>query len=341
MIEVGVIGYGFAGKVFHAPVISAVDGLRLSAILRRSGASDPRYPDTAFVRSIEELLSRKLDLVVVCTPNVSHHELAKKCLLAGCHVVVDKPFTTTMAEAEDLIAVARQAGRLLSVYHNRRYVGDFRTVQKLLAQQELGRVAIYESHFDRFRPGLKADAWRERAEPGAGVWFDLGPHLLDQAMVLFGTPEAITADIRIEREGAEVDDAFDVTLHYPRMRAVLRATMLAASVGPTVAIHGTGGSYVKYGLDPQEEALKTGRSPREADWDAEPPEMYGTLTTADGARRVPTMRASFTEYYENVRDAIRGEARLAVLPEEALNVMRALELALESSRERKTKEFVI
>jgi predicted dehydrogenase len=341
MIEVGVIGYGLAGKVFHAPVISGVDGLRLAAIVSRSGATDPRYPDTAFVRSIEELLSRKLDLVVVCTPNVSHHELAKKCLLAGCHVVVDKPFTTTVAEAEDLIAVARQAGRLLSVYHNRRYVGDFRTVQMLLAQGELGRVAIYEAHFDRFRPGLKAEAWRERAEPGAGVWFDLGPHLLDQAMVLFGAPQAITADIRIEREGAEVDDAFDVTLHYPRMRAVLRATMLAASPEPTFAIHGTGGSYVKYGLDPQEDALKAGRTPKEPDWDSEPEEMYGTLTTADGARRVPTMRANFTEYYENVRDALGGDARLAVTPEEALRVMRALELAVESSRERRTLPFVI
>lgn len=336
MIEVGVIGFGFAGRVFHAPVIGAVEGLRLAAILSRSGECDPRYPETAFVRTMDELLRRKVELVVVCTPNVSHHEMAKRCLLAGCHVVVDKPFTTTFAEAEELIAVARHAGRVLSVYHNRRYVGDFRTVQHLLAQGELGRVAIYETHFDRFRPGLKADAWRERAEPGAGVWFDLGPHLLDQAMVLFGTPEAITADIRIEREGAAVDDAFDVTLHYPRMRAVLRATMLAAEPGPTFAIHGTGGSYVKYGLDPQEDALKAGRTPKEPDWDAEPEEMWGTLTTAEGTRCVPTLRASFTEYYENVRDAIGGEAMLAVLPEDALRVMRALELAVESSRERRT-----
>jgi scyllo-inositol 2-dehydrogenase (NADP+) len=280
------------------------------------------------------LLTRAIDLVVIATPNPSHHPIAKQCLLAGRHVVVDKPLTTTVAEAEELVQLAKDKRRVLSVYHNRRYVGDFVTLRKLLSDGVLGRIVLFESHFDRFRPELKPSAWREQPQSGSGLWFDLGPHLLDQALVLFGIPQAIGADIRIERQGAAVDDAFDVTLHYPHMRALLRASMLAASPGPTFAVHGTSGSFIKYGLDPQEEALKSGRAPGEPKWDAEPPEMHGKLTAPEGTRTIPTIPSSFTHYYENVRDAILGKAQLAVLPEEALNVMRGLELAVVSSQRR-------
>jgi len=336
MLNVGLVGFGFAGKVFHAPVIRAVDGLRLAAIVQRSGGSapDPRYPDVDFVRSVDELLARAIDLVVIATPNTSHHPIAKQCLLAGRHVVIDKPFAPTLAEARDLVELAQKQRRVLSVYQNRRYVGDFVTLQRLVSEATLGRIVAYESHFDRFRPDQKPGAWRERAEPGAGVWFDIGPHLLDQAFVLFGTPRAIAADIRIEREGGAVDDAFDVTLHYPNLRAVLRASMLAAAPGPSFAVHGTGGSFIKYGVDAQEAALKAGRTPGEPDWDADPPALYGTLTTPEGARPVPTIPSSYARYYENVRDAILGKAQPAVTPEQALNVMRGLELAVASNRRR-------
>jgi scyllo-inositol 2-dehydrogenase (NADP+) len=248
--------------------------------------------------------------------------------------VVDKPFTTTVSEAEELVRLGHENQRVLSVYQNRRYTGDFVTVQGVLAEGVLGRVATFESHFDRYRPGLKAGAWREQPQPGAGVWFDLGPHLLDQALLLFGIPQAVSADIRIEREGAAVNDAFDVTLCYPQMRALLRATMLARAPGPSFAVHGTKGSFFKYGLDPQEEALKAGRSPAEAAWDVERPEMHGTLTTAEGTRTMPTTPSSFARYYENVRDAILGKAQLAVTPQHALNVMRGLERAVASSQKR-------
>ncbi len=327
MLDVGLVGFGFAGKVFHAPVIRAVPGLRLAAIVQRSGGSD-------FVHSVEELLTRPVELVVIATPNASHYPIAKQCLLAGRHVVVDKPFTTTVAEAEELVRLAAEQRRVLSVYHNRRYVGDFVTLRQLLSEGELGRVVQFESHFDRFRPERKPSAWREQPLPGSGLWFDLGPHLLDQVLVLFGIPQAISADLRSEREGAVVDDAFDVTLHYPHMRAVLRASMLAASPGPTFAVHGTRASFIKYGLDPQEAALKEGRTPEEPNWDAEPPEMYGRLTTPEGTRTIPTVPSSFTHYYENVRDAILGTAPLAVTPEQALNVMRGLELAVASNQRR-------
>jgi predicted dehydrogenase len=334
MLNIGLVGFGFAGKVFHAPVIRAVEGLRLTTIVQRRGAPDPRFADVESVRTVEELLSRAIDLVVIATPNASHHPIAKQCLLAGRHVVVDKPLSTTVTEAEELIRLSTETGRILSVYQNRRYTGDFVTLHRLLSTGVLGRVTTFESHFDRFRPHLKPAAWREQPLPGSGIWFDLGAHLLDQALVLFGIPEAIFADIRTEREGAATDDAFDVTLHYPHMRALLRASMLAIASGPTFAVHGTTGSFIKYGLDPQEAALKAGRTPDESNWDAEPPEMYGHLTTPEGVQVIPTIPSSFTNYYQNIRDAILGNAPLAVMPEQALNVMRGLELAVVSSRER-------
>ena len=337
MLNVGLVGFGFAGKVFHAPVIRAVEGLRLTTIVQRSGggASDPHYADVDFVPSVDELLTRTVDLVVIATPNTSHHPIAQQCLLAGRHVVIDKPFAPTLAEAQALVALAKTQRRVLSVYQNRRYVGDFVTLQRLVADGTLGRIVAYESHFDRFRPALKPGAWRKRPEPGAGVWFDLGPHLLDQAFVLFGTPRAVAADVRTERDGAAVDDAFDVTLHYANLRAVLRASMLAAAPGPSFAVHGTAGSFIKYGVDAQEAALKAGRTPGEPDWDADPPALYGTLTTPEGARPVPTIPSSYARYYENARDAVRGTAPLAVTPEQALDVMRGLELAVASSQQRR------
>ena len=339
MINVGLVGFGFAGKVFHAPVIRAVDGLRLTAIVQRHGASDPRYADVEFVRSVDELLQRPIDLVVVATPNTSHHPIAKQCLLAGRHVVVDKPFTTTLAESEDLVETAARQQRIVTVYQDRRYTGDFVTLLKVVTEGAVGRVVTFESHFDRFRPERKLNAWREEELPGSGVWFDIGPHLFDQALLLFGIPDAIGADIRVDREAATVDDAFDVTLHYANARALLRASMLAQPVGPTWIVHGTRGSFIKYGMDPQEGALKEGRTPAEPDWDAEPAELHGRIVAPEGTRVVPTLRSSFAHYYENVRDAVLGKAKLAVTPEWSLDVMRGLVLALESSRQRRILEW--
>ena len=332
MLNVGLVGFGFAGKVFHAPVIRAVEGLRLTTIVQRSGAGDASYPDVAFVRSVDDMLAQPVDLVVIATPNTSHHPIAKQSLLAGRHVVIDKPFAPTLADAEDLVQLARDKRRIVTVYQNRRYVGDFVTLQKLLADDALGRVVTYESHFDRFRPEQKPGAWRERAEPGAGVWFDIGPHLLDQAFVLFGLPRAIAADIRIERDGGAVDDAFDVTLHYPSLRAVLRASMLAAAPGPSFAVYGTRGCFIKYGVDAQEAALRAGGRPGSPGWDADPPALYGTLTTPEGTNAIPTIPSSYAHYYANVRDAILEKTVLAVTPDHALDVMRGLELAVASNQ---------
>ena len=340
-IDVGLIGFGFAGRTFHAPVIRAVGGLRLAAILQRKGNEAANaYPGVRVARTLEELLaSDSIQLVVIATPNVSHFDLARQCLLAGRHVVIDKPFATNYAEAAELVALADKCGRLLSVYHSRRFDGDFKTVRNLVESEALGRIVLYESHYDRYRLQLRPGAWREQPGAGSGVFFDLGPHLIDQALALFGTPEAVSADIRIERDGAVVDDAFDVTLLYNRMRVFLRGTMLASKPAPHFLIHGTRGSYVKYGLDPQENALKRGELPGGPAWGKEPQEAWGTLSQVDGdkitERAVPTEPGDYCAYYENVRDAILGTAELAVTPQAALSVMRVLELAKQSSNERR------
>jgi len=354
-IQVGLIGFGFAGRTFHAPVVSAVDGMSMAAILQRHGDEAGRaYPGTQIVRSLDEMLANKaISLVVVATPNDSHFSLAKECLLAGRDVVIDKPFAPTYAEAAELASIAEKQGRLLSVYQNRRWDGDFKTLQGLIASKELGRIVTFESHFDRFRPERRPGAWREESGPGTGVLFDLGPHLIDQALVLFGTPGAVSADVRMERDGAAADDAFDITLHYPAMRAHLRASMLAARPGPHFVVHGTCGSYVKFGLDPQEDALKRGDKPGGDAWGLEPASAWGTLTIGSvGApgergipaqpgeeRKIPTVAGDYRGYYENVRDAILGKTAVSVTPKAALLVMRVLELAQQSSRERRLVEF--
>lgn len=339
MIDVGIVGFGLAGTVFHAPVIRAVEGLRVAAVVQRHGEPDPALGDAKLVRSVDELLAMEnIRLVVIATPNESHAPIARQCLKAGRDVVVDKPFTATLAEAEELVELARTQGRLLTVYQNRRWDGDFKTVRKLVAENRLGRVALFESHFDRFRPEVKG-SWKERREPGTGLLFDLGPHLIDQALQLFGIPEAITAELRVEREQAQVEDAFDVTLHYPDVRAFLRAGVLRAAPGPRYWICGTEGTFTKYGLDPQEDALKQGLLPGSPNWGADPESAWGQLTTASGSLAIPTIPADYRGYYENVRDAMLGRGQIAVTPEDALNVMRTLELARQSSEQRRTLRF--
>jgi predicted dehydrogenase len=345
MIDVALIGFGLAGRAFHAPVIRAVPGLRLAAILQRSGKeAAEQYPDVRVVRSLEELLAiRDIRLVVIATPNDTHYSLARQCLAAGRDVVVDKPMAPTLQEAEELFRFAKECGRLLSVYHNRRYDGDFQAVRELVASERLGRIVRFESNYDRFRPQLKTNAWRERSGPGTGVFFDLAPHLIDHALLLFGLPEAVTADIRIERQHAKVDDAFDLTLHYDHgLRALLRATMLAPVTRPRFILHGTGGAYVKHSFDVQEPKLRTGRIPwNEVPSEAEQLENSGVLTTVkdDGSiaeQRIPPAKSDYRDYYANIRDVLLGATQMAVTPEHALEVMRILELARESSSRRVT-----
>ncbi|HLW83579.1 MAG TPA: Gfo/Idh/MocA family oxidoreductase [Candidatus Sulfotelmatobacter sp.] len=344
MVRVGLIGFGLAGQAFHAPVIEGVAGMELACILERRGSlAHEKYPQVRVARTLDELLSDKtIRLVAVATPNDSHFDLAKACLLAGRDVVVDKPFAPTMAECQELVRLAKERGRLITVYHDRRYDGDFHTVQEIMAAGALGEVVEFESRFDRFRPQPKPGAWRERADhPGAGVLFDLGPHLIDQALILFGEPQAITAWALRQRATSEVDDAFDVFLEYPRTRALLRARILAFAPTAHFLLHGTKGTFVKNGMDPQEEILRSERSPRGKDWgpdwgvDLE--ERWGTLSVVgEPSRRVKTERGDYRNFYANFRDAIEKGVPLEVTPQQSLQAMRVVLLAHKSSCEKRT-----
>ena len=342
-MDVGVIGFGLAGRAFHAQGIRATPGLHLAAILQRTGnEAAEKYPDVRVVRSVGELLDiSDIRLIVIATPNETHAPIARQCLEAGRDVVVDKPFATTLKEATELVELARKCGRLITVYHNRRYDGDFQAIRQIVADGTLGRIVRFETNYDRYRPELKPGAWRERVGPGSGILFDLAPHLIDHALVLFGLPDAITADVRVERPVAVVDDSFDVMLHYPAgMRAMLRSTMLAAAPRPRFVLHGTRGSFFKQTFDPQEINLRRGIIPETGPWGGEPEEDWGVLTTVENdvvtKRSVPSASSDYRDYYVNVRNAILGHATLAVSPEHALNVMRVLEMAQESSRTRCT-----
>lgn len=339
-LNVGLIGFGLAGQVFHAPLIHANAHLRLTHIVQRHGyESEKKYPQAKVMRHVDELFAEPgVDLVVVATPNTSHFELAAKALHAGKHVVVDKPFTITSADADELIALSRKVGRVLSVFQNRRWDGDFLTVRQILNQKRLGRLAEYESRFDRFRPALKAGAWREQAIPGAGVLFDLGSHLIDQAIVLFGRPQGIYADLRLQRDGAVAVDSFEVRLEYSALRVTLKAGSLVCEPSPRFVLYGTQGAYIKFDLDPQEEALKQGGSPVQLNWGAEPQEAWGTVTQCDGQMvraKYPTLPGCYPEYYTNVYRAITQKGELAVKPDEAREVIRLIELAQQSALEKR------
>ena len=339
MIDVGLIGFGLGGKAFHAPVIAGVEGLRLAAVLQRhENTAAEIYPGVKIVRSLQELLAiPSIKLVAISTPNDTHFSYAKACLQADRDVVVDKPFTTTLAEAKELVELARQRGRLLTVYLERRLDGDFATVKQLIANGELGRLVHFAESFDRCRTQLR-DSWKEKVGPGCGVFWDLGPHLIDHALALFGEPEALLADIRIERDGARNADAFDLTFYYANgFRAVLSSTTLAPVARPHFRMRGTTATFIKQGLDPQEALLRAGVPIGGPSWGLEKPDEWGTLTPTDGgtARKIESARGDYRKFYENVRDVILGNAKLLVTLEDALRLMYALELSEESSAQRK------
>jgi predicted dehydrogenase len=337
-LNVALVGYGFVGKVFHAPLIAATPGLMLHAIVSRQAAAiAAEYPSTRVYPELTDALSDPaVDLVVIATPNALHAPQAHAALAAGKHVVVDKPFTVTVDEAEALLSHADRAQRLLSVFHNRRWDSDFLTLRGLIADTALGEITQFESHFDRFRPEVR-DRWRERDEPGSGLWYDLGPHLLDQALQLFGEPLGITTDIAKQRDGAQSDDFFHAVLRYPRNRVILHASTLVIANELRFAVHGTAGSFVKQGLDTQEDALKAGRTPGDAGWGQDARE--GVLTQMRGehavSRAVPAIPGDYRAFYAGVRDAITVGTPNPVPAEQALAVMRLIERGLRSSEARR------
>lgn len=335
-IRVGVIGFGLAGKIFHTAVIAETPGLELACIVQRKGDEAAKaYPGVAIARSIDEMLrDESIRLVVVGTPSGDHFAHALQCLEARRDVVVDKPFALTTNEAVRLMDVAKEKGRLLSIYQNRRWDGGFQTLKQVLASGVLGRVVTFEAHFDRYRAAPRLDVWRENGGPGGGLLFDLGSHLIDETTVLFGDPVSVWADVRVDREGAAVDDAFDVTLKFKGVTALLRGTLTAVAPGPHYVLHGTKGTFVKWGVDPQEDALKAGAKFSDPGFGEDAEANWGILTVAgEPERRIPTVKGDYRGYYANVRDALLGKAALEVTPRQALRTTMIIEMAQQSSRE--------
>lgn len=333
MIGVGIIGYGMATKVFHRPLIESVDGLKILAVLRRNAAEAIEVP---LATNLAEFLALpELRTVVITTPNDSHFPLAKACLEAGKAVILDKPFTVTAREGEKLVALAKGKNLPLTVFHNRRYDGDFLVIRHLLRDGTLGRLVSFESTFDRFRPDLRPSAWRERNEPGAGILYDLGPHLIDQALVLFGKPESVFAQVRCERDGSVADDAFDLTLGYDGLKVLLRASMLSAVPRPRFLLQGTKGSYVKYDLDEQERLLKSGVRPLDPNWN-KAQNQPGRIVLQRGQEvvtsEVPTPLGDYRRFYVNLRDALLGKCKPDISAEAGVESVRIIEASFESSR---------
>ncbi len=342
-IRVGVVGFGVSAKVFHLPFITLLSGkYELKSILQRKNSeAAEQYPMVKIVLDIKKLVSdADIDLIIITSSNDTHFPFAKLALEAGKHVVVEKPFTNTSEEAKQLISLAKSAGKILSVYQNRRYVSDFRTIKQILKKELLGEIHEFEAHFDRYRPEARPNAWRELALPGSGILFDLGAHLIDQSLCLFGLPVSVTADIRRQRPHAKTDDYFNLWLDYGFSKVILHAGMLVREPGPRYMIQGTLGSFIKYGDDPQEARLKLGEQPLGEDWGLEPETDFGLLhTEIDGKmikEKYPSLRGNYTDYYHDLYETIINGTPLIVQPEQSYNVIRIIELALQSHQERKT-----
>lgn len=340
-ITVGLVGFGISAKVFHAPFISLLDEYELTHVLERNRSeSSAHYPRIKIVRDIDELLEKDIDLVVITTPNETHFPYAQKALAAGKHVVVEKPFTVTSDEAAKLVQLAANSPHVLSVYQNRRYVSDFLTIKKVLENNLLGPVHEYIARYDRYRIEARPQAWREKVLPGSGILFDLGPHLIDQALTLFGHPNFVTADIRRQRSHAQVDDYFELWLDYGHMKVSLHAGMLAREMGPRYIIHGSHGSFVKYGEDPQEALLRAGELPVGESWGYEDPSIHGILHTVNNDKIIresyPSEKGNYGAYYTNLYKAITEGTDIPEKPEHGFNTIKIIEAAFISHQEKKT-----
>jgi scyllo-inositol 2-dehydrogenase (NADP+) len=336
-VGVGLIGYGLAGSGLHGPLIAAEERLRLLAVVTsRQERVHRDLPAVRVVATPAELLDDPaVELVVVAAPTAAHHQLAALALRAGRHVVVDKPLASRASEAEELIRLAEDQGRLLSVFHQRRFDGDFLTVRRCLEAGLLGEVSSYSARWDRFRPRLEG-GWREQPLPGSGVLYDLGAHLVDQVLCLFGVPRTVLADVGIQRPGGGSDDWFHLVLGYGELRVVLAAGSLVRVPGPRFEVHGDRGSLVKHGLDPQASALEEGRRPGDPGWGLEPADRHAILTTELGGLqltgRLATVAGAYESFYRQMAAAILDQAEVPVTPQAARDTVRVLECAVRSSR---------
>ena len=339
-IKTALLSFGMSGRLFHAPFLHLDPGYELYSVWEREkDLAAAVYPGIRTVRSLDALLADdSVELVIINTPNYTHFKYARKALLAGKHVVVEKPFAVTLEEALELTQLAEDQGRQLSVYQNRRYDSDFKTVKKVLAERLLGEVAEAELHFDRFNEALSPKLHKEIPGPGTGLLHDLGPHLIDQALQLFGDPEAVFADLRIQRPISQVGDYMEILLYYPSFPVRLKAGYLVREALPAYIIHGTKGSFLKSRADVQEKDLQAGKQPTGPEWGVEPESERGLLHT-DTRGYIPSLNGDYRAYYTALYGAIREGQPLPVTPEEGIRVMRVIDAAIRSSAEKRVIPF--
>lgn len=340
-IKTGIASYGMSGQVFHAPFIYTHPHFQLCIIVERSKTlSKERYPDVTIARSLTEMLEDKdIELAIINTPDSTHYEYAKMALEAGKHVIVEKPFTTTTAQAEELIALAKSKKLMLSVYQNRRWDADFLTIKDIINKELLGQLVEFESTFSRYRNFIKPDTWKETGSAGGGMTYNLGSHLIDQAVQLFGMPEAVYANIATLRTGGHVDDYFQINLlrpqHNPELRVTLKASYLMREPEPRFVLHGTLGSYVKHGFDVQEDALASGKMPDAPRWGEEDEQNWGLLNTeANGEPlygKYPSLPGNYNAFYENVYEHLRLGKSLTTDAGDVSDVIRIIEAAYRSA----------
>lgn len=331
-INVGLIGFGLAGSVFHAPLIASEPRMNLSAVATTRRLPPEFAAARTFKDPYELVASKDVDLIVIATPNEAHVPLATAALVAGKHVVVDKPFTIELSDAKSLAELAAEKDRVLSVFQNRRWDGNFLTVRKLLALDVIGNLSFCEIHYDRFRPVPKA-GWREAGGAGSGVLYDLGPHVIDQAFCLFGMPDAVIADVTAQRENVVADDYFHIQLLYGRtLRVILHASCIALHDGPRIVVHGDKGSIVQTGLDGQEAALVAGSRPGHEGWGVTD-EVAVVVESEKGKRTIGVELGAYETYYRSIAAAILDGQKPEVTPQQAVNVMTIVDAALRSSRD--------
>jgi predicted dehydrogenase len=344
-IQTGLVSFGISSKTFHAPFLTTLPEFNLHAVVERStDQAKEKYPWVKTYRDFESLLEdANIELVVITSPNETHYPYAKAALEAGKHVVVEKPFTNMADEAKDLVELSEKNERICSVYHNRRYVADFHTMKDILDRKLLGELHTFTAHYDRYRPDPRTyGLWREKPQPGSGVLYDLGSHLIDQSLVLFGHPKNILADIRMQKPYSQVDDYFDIQLDYGFLKVTLHSSMLVREMGPRYQLHGTKGSFIKSGEDPQEERLKAGELPVGDEWCYEPEEQYGLIHTEINGQvireKLTSLKGDFGDYYRNLYKAIRLGEPLTETPRQGYNVIRMIELAFESRQKKQWLE---
>ncbi len=335
-ICIGIVGYGSSAKIFHFPIIQSVKGLQIKKVVQRSGnEAQTNHPNIEVVQDLKDLLKDDLiDLVVITTPNAIHFNQARLALLADKHVIIEKPMTLLSKEAGVLMDLAKKRNRIVTTYQNRRWDGDFLTLKKVIDSGKLGKHVEFISNFNRFRNYQRDGAWKEQDVPGSGILYDLSPHLIDQALQLFGTPKTVYADIRKQREGSVTNDYFRIDFDYGDFKSTLNAGMLVPEESPRYILRGTEGSYIKFGMDPQETTLKSGKNPFLDNWGVEEKENWGKLHLfKDGeihTEDVETEVGGYENFYKNLVDAISGTGDLAVKPEQGREVIRMIELAQES-----------